>query len=68
MYSWVINNLMERYNHNLPSNVYLDMTKNSPQISQVTYNAYDNSFEVKDDEGSCWLFEVHYQIELDEAA
>ena len=59
MYSWEISNLMEHYNHNLPSNVYLDMTNNSPQIRQVTYLAYNNRFEVKDDEGTCWVFEVH---------
>ena len=61
MYSWEITNLMEQYNHNLPSDVYLDITKNSPQISQVTYLAYSNRFEIKDNEGSYWKFEVHYQ-------
>ena len=64
MYSWEISNLMEQYQHNLPSCVYLDMTENSPQIEQITYLPNYNLFEVKDDEGSCWVFEVHLQQEI----
>ena len=61
MYSWEITKLMEHYNYNLPSNVYLDMTKNSPQINVVIYSAYNNRFEISDKEGSRWEFGVHYQ-------
>jgi len=61
MYSWEIVKTMEKYNYNLPSNVYLDMTEKSPQIIRVTYNACNNRFEIQDNEGSYWQFEVHYE-------
>ena len=61
MYSWEITNIMEQYNYNLPSYVYLDVTGSSPQINSVTFDAYSNRFEIKDQEGCCWNFEVYNQ-------
>jgi len=59
MYSWEISHTMEEYNYNLPSNIYLDMTQNSPQISIVIYNPNNNRFEIWDYEGGYWSFEVY---------
>ena len=61
MYTWEITNIMEQYNYTLPSNVYLDVTGNSPQINTVIFDAYSNRFEMKDHEGSCWNFAVYKQ-------
>ena len=60
MYSWEITKIMESYEYNLPSNVYLDITENSPQINKVTYHAWGGRFEICDQEGGCWHFDVHY--------
>lgn len=61
MYSWEITQVMEQYNYDLPSKIYLDMTENSPQINHVSYSAYNNSFEIWDKEGGYWRFAVHYE-------
>lgn len=61
MYSWEITNIMERYNYNLPSNIYLDITDTSPQINHITYHAWNGRLEMWDKEGEYWNFEVHYQ-------
>ena len=61
MYSWEITQLMERHSYNLPSYVYLNVTENSPQIKGVTYNTYSNRFEMWDQEGESWIFEVFYE-------
>jgi len=60
MYSWEITKTMELYNYSLPSNVYLEMTKNSPQINHITYRAGDNRFDMWDQEGEYWSFDVYY--------
>ena len=61
MYSWEITQIMERYNYNLPSQVYLDVTQNSPQINRVSFNPGNNRFEIWDKEGCYWNFEVYNQ-------
>lgn len=60
MYSWEITQTMENYEYDLPSNVYLAITENSPQINRVTYHACCGRFEMSDQEGCCWNFDVHY--------
>ena len=62
MYSWEIAKTMEYYNYNLPSKVYLDITENSPQINKVIYNTYSRKFEISDNEGSHWNFEVYHEV------
>lgn len=59
MYSWEITEVMERHNYNLPSHVYLDIARNSPQISKITYLSWNERFEVWDNEGSYWNFAVY---------
>lgn len=60
MYSWEITNLMEHYNYNLPSYLYLDITRNSSQINKVTYIANNREFEIRDRDGGYWRFTVYY--------
>lgn len=40
MYSWEITQLVEKYDHSLPSNIYLEVTSNSPQINRIICNAH----------------------------
>lgn len=61
MYSWEITQTLEHYGYNLPSHVYLDITKNSPQIKRVTYSPWNNHFEIRDNEGCYWEFNVYYE-------
>jgi len=61
MYSWEITQIMESYEYNLPSNVYLEITSNSPQINKITYLAWGGRFEMCDREGMYWNFDVHYE-------
>ena len=60
MYSWEITNTMEAFNYSLPSNVYLDLTQNSPQINRIMFSAGNDQFEIWDDEGGYWMFKVYY--------
>ena len=61
MYSWEITQTMEHYEYNLPSNVYLEITNNSPQIEKVIYHPCGGRFEICDEEGASWNFDVHYE-------
>ena len=61
MYSWEITQKREQYKYNLPSNVYLAITKDSPQINKVTFNACGGRFEMCDQEGGYWSFDVYYE-------
>lgn len=61
MYSWEITQTMKNYNYCLPSHVYLNMADNSPQINHVLFNAWNSRFEMWDDEGEYWNFEVFYE-------
>jgi len=61
MYSWEITKVMEQYQYNLPSNIYLEITSNSPQIGKVMYHSCGERFEICDDEGICWNFGVYYE-------
>ena len=61
MYSWEISKVMKENNYCLPSQVYLDLVEQSPQINHVTFNAWNSRFEMWDDKGEYWNFEVYYQ-------
>ena len=72
MYTWEINDIMKFYNYNLPSSVYLDICKSSPQIMYIT--AHDgNPFKIvckeQNDDGSYyypeWSFSVYYDGSTD---
>lgn len=59
MYSWEIDQKMKEYNYNIPSFLYIDIISNSPQITYIKYNLYDNSFEIWTNEGIYWKFKVY---------
>ena len=59
MYSYEIQNLMEKYNYNLPSTVYIDIVSNSPQISEVKFTPYDAYYERWTKDNAYWKFNVH---------
>ena len=61
MYSWEITKIMQDYNYNLPSNIYLDITGHSPQINHVAYSAWSGRLEMWDKEGGYWNFGVYYE-------
>jgi len=63
MYSWEITQTMEQYNYNLPSNIYIDITENSPQINHISYNACNGRLEMWGTEGEYWNFAVYLQQE-----
>ena len=60
MYSYEIQNLMEKYNYNLPSTVYINIVSNSPQISEVKFTPYDAYYEIWTKDNAYWKFNVHF--------
>lgn len=45
MYSWEIDDIVARYNNNLPASVYIKICKTSPQIIHVK-RMYDNVIKI----------------------
>ena len=45
MYTWEIEELLKAKNYILYSDEYIKMISTSPQIKQVNYNAYNDTFE-----------------------
>ena len=67
MYTWEIGETLKRYNYNIPSSVYLDICRSSPQIIYITDNGGTRykivCKEKKDDENyeyPEWEFSVNY--------
>ena len=62
MFTWEIDNLMKKYQYNLPSSAYLEICKTSPQIIFIK-REYDNQFKIvtKEDDNSSteWEFGVY---------
>lgn len=58
MYSYEIQEQMNRYNYCLPAGVCLDIQLHSPQISHVKYDAWNNIFEMWTNDGYYWKFKV----------
>jgi hypothetical protein len=46
MYSWEIAKLLELRQYVLDVKEYFDLCSNSPQITRVTYNPYDDKIKV----------------------
>ena len=59
MYSWEISQLLADKNFNIDSETYLHIIESSPQIRYVSYKPYGDYFEMVDDEGNCWKFNVY---------
>ena len=61
MYSWEIDNTIKKYNHSLPSSVYVDIINTSPQIIYIK-RINDKEFKLvtKDSDDSVreWVFSV----------
>ena len=67
MYTWEIGETLKQYNYNIPSSVYLDICRSSPQIIYITYNGgtrYKIVCKEKKDNGNYefpeWEFSVNY--------
>lgn len=58
MYSYEIDNIMKNSNYYLDSSTYLQICSNSPQISEVKYDAFSNSFYITTKDGYRWNFKV----------
>lgn len=58
MYSWEIQELMQLRNYLLTVEEYLHICSTSPQIREVSYNAYENNFNIKTDDKYDWTFKV----------
>lgn len=59
MYSYEITQTLESQDYNLDSETYINICHTSPQISQVKYDPYSNSFEVWTNDDNYWGFSVH---------
>lgn len=59
MYSWEIQQKMENHNYDLPSFLYGEILKDSPQINHVKFEPYGNYFEMWTTDGAYWKFNVH---------
>lgn len=59
MFSWEIDNLLKQNNYNINSETYIHICNTSPQITEVKYDGYNNSFEIKTDDSYCWKFKVY---------
>jgi len=58
MYSYEIEDIMKKYNYNLPSNIYLKICFNSDQISDVKYS--NNIFEIWTKDNYYFKFNVYH--------
>lgn len=58
MFDFEINDLMRKYNYNIPSDKYLEIC-NSPQITEIKYSPYGDCFEISTKDGGYWKFGVY---------
>lgn len=62
MYNWEIDNTLKKYNYDIPSSIYLDICKSSPQITFVK-RLNDREFKLvcKDTDATTreWIFSVY---------
>lgn len=62
MYSWEINDIIKKYNNNIPSSVYMEICDSSPQIIFIK-REYDNNFKIvtkeEDQSYNEWKFGVY---------
>ena len=61
MYSWEISNLLQKYNYNIPSDIYFQISNisDNPQITYIEYNAFSNKFKICTNDGYNWEFSVY---------
>lgn len=58
MYSHEIKELVEMRNHLLTIKEYVNIYKTSPQITEISYNGYDDAFNIKTKDG----YDVKFKI------
>ena len=59
MYSHEIDNVLKEKNYTIESTLYSEICKNSPQISRVTFNPYENNFSISTNDNWNWTFNVY---------
>lgn len=59
MYSYEIQQLMELKQYVLEAKEYLNILNTSPQINNVSYNAYSDLFHIGTDDRCSWDFKVY---------
>lgn len=64
MYSYEIDTVIKKNNYNLESQTYLHICKTSPQIKEVKYNGFDDSYEMCTDDDYYWKFKVYYNEKI----
>ena len=58
MYSWEIQNKLQKENYILTGEEYIDICKNSPQISRIKYNGFGDSYEMWTTDNYYWKFSL----------
>ena len=58
MYDFEINNIMKKYNYNIPKEEYFKICDTSKQINVVKYNPCGDFIEISTKEGGYWRFKV----------
>lgn len=58
MYSWEIQNKLQKENYILSGDEYLDICENSPQISHVKYSGFDDTYEIWTTDDYYWKFRL----------
>lgn len=58
MYDFEIQNIMRKYNYNIPKEEYFKICDTSSQINVVKYDAYSDSLEISTKDGGYWKFKV----------
>lgn len=59
MYTWEIQQTLEKHNYDLPSKVYGDICETSPQISRLKYEPFSNDFHLWTNDNGDFTFRVH---------
>lgn len=59
MYTWEIQQELEKYNWNIESKIYLKICQTSPQITLVEYQPYGNQFHMTTSDGLDERFTVY---------
>lgn len=59
MYSWEIQELMQLREYILEAQEYLRILNTSPQIYNVSYDAYNDLFHIGTDDNYDWNFRVY---------
>lgn len=63
MYSWEITKAMEANGYFLDSDTYFRICDTSPQINNIAYNGYNQTFHMSTNDGYEWTFAVYRKVE-----